>query len=427
MSMPGFNSVSRDVRPSALLIRLSKLANVPLFVNSIEQSREFVQRVIGLLEPQNGAMQKISTIADAAGQTSEIIFGAHLRDSRPPIWIGPTDLRYPPHACAGKIKTMNCPPFRRFVLNNGCIAKFSRFGPIIFDKNRCLVADVSTPYAPFVQYYDWDVVQESRHWRKVRGTAIVLMDCLWSVNYCHWFLDNLVRLCAVDRERPYSVICSSLHYRWQRELLRLAGVPPARIIELEDFDGVIADELIVPDNLVSLRHPVLSCHPQAFKFLQSLILPFLGPGPWADKSADVTLISRRASGTRCLVDETSLCNLLTKKNISFDVVELEDLSVVEQLKLFWRSKAVVAVHGAGLANAIAMASGAKVFELIPPSHFTPVYYSISGQNNLSYYAVTGLEVVGEDRRPGEQDIALGPEKAKVLVNHLLNISNDSEA
>lgn len=72
----------------------------------------------------------------------------------------------------------------------------------------------------------------------------------------------------------------------------------------------------------------------------------------------------------------------------FERVELEDLTIPEQAALFADADAVVAPHGAGLANLV-YARDAQVLELFPNPVFTPHYYFLSKSLGHSYWPLTG--------------------------------------
>ena len=84
------------------------------------------------------------------------------------------------------------------------------------------------------------------------------------------------------------------------------------------------------------------------------------------------LISRqRCSRRRCLNEDQLLAALAP---YGFERYCLEDLSVIQQLRLFSESALLVGAHGAGFSNLVACASHAAVVELMPsPGAFSHYY------------------------------------------------------
>lgn len=84
------------------------------------------------------------------------------------------------------------------------------------------------------------------------------------------------------------------------------------------------------------------------------------------------LISRqRSTRRRCLNEEQLFAALVP---YSFERYFLEDLNVMQQLRLFSESALIVGVHGAGFTNIVACAPQAAIVELIPrPGAFSHYY------------------------------------------------------
>lgn len=87
------------------------------------------------------------------------------------------------------------------------------------------------------------------------------------------------------------------------------------------------------------------------------------------------LISRKRSRRRRCLNEDQL--FATLAGYGFERIFLEDLSVLQQLRIFSESFLIVGVHGAGLANLVACAPHSTVIELIPRVGNFSHYYAMA--------------------------------------------------
>jgi Glycosyltransferase 61 len=92
-----------------------------------------------------------------------------------------------------------------------------------------------------------------------------------------------------------------------------------------------------------------------------------------------------------------------------NLVTLEWLSFPQQLELMRRTRLLVAVHGAGLANAMFMQKGAAVLEVFPDSFYKSTYADISFRAGLRYSEV-------EAAPSPERDFRLLPEAVDTYLS-----------
>ena len=98
------------------------------------------------------------------------------------------------------------------------------------------------------------------------------------------------------------------------------------------------------------------------------------------------LISRKGASKRHLKNENELMSHLSL--YGFKRYSLEDLTVEEQVELFYDAEYIIGVHGAGMSNVI-FAENAKVLEIFPGSEIIPHYYFLSkslGHNHQFFFA-----------------------------------------
>ena len=94
------------------------------------------------------------------------------------------------------------------------------------------------------------------------------------------------------------------------------------------------------------------------------------------------LISRRRSSRRRCLNEDQLLSALDP--YGFERHCLEDLSVIEQLRLFSESALLVGAHGAGFSNLVACAPQASIVEFLPRRGAFCHYYAMADVLGLSH-------------------------------------------
>jgi len=94
-------------------------------------------------------------------------------------------------------------------------------------------------------------------------------------------------------------------------------------------------------------------------------------------------ISRENAIYRRVINEDEILDRLSA--YGFKKVNLESMTVAEQIQLFSRAKVIIAPHGAGLVNLVFCKPGTKVIELFTPNYMPSYYWMISNHVQLDYY------------------------------------------
>jgi len=104
---------------------------------------------------------------------------------------------------------------------------------------------------------------------------------------------------------------------------------------------------------------------------------------------NIKLWIRRNSRNRIIVNFDKIYPLIKENN--FDCHYLDNLHVLEQIKLFSSASVVVGAHGAGLANIIFCKPGTTVIELVNDTmqYQRKGYKRIASLCNLKYIKVVG--------------------------------------
>ena len=185
-------------------------------------------------------------------------------------------------------------------------------------------------------------------------------------NYYHWLIDFLPRLILAEKvvgERKLIVNQDLAAY--QLESLKALGYEPSDLLPLGDRQVVRPRSTLVPSLLASTTVP--------HKALPGLLRAAFP----ATKSSgcDRVYLSRQDAATRKLSNEDALIALLERHG--FTTFRTEKMSFEDQRNLFHNAKAVVAVHGAGMANILFCPSGTHVFEIFSPALKVTSMYLIS--------------------------------------------------
>ena len=218
----------------------------------------------------------------------------------------------------------------------------------------------------------------------IAGTVAVLTG-LSGHNYFHWMVDILPRLELLRRSKRLSQIdwfwINSPEAEFQQTTLRQLGIPPDKILAADRYPFIQADCLIAP----AFPGHLGWVEPWALAFLRQQFLPLVSPKlPCCER----IYISRRNAHHRRLLNEAAVLERL--EPLGFRAVELETLTLAEQITLFARAKIIIAPHGGGLTNTIFCAPRTTVVELMAPSYIRQYYWTISHHLGLNHYFVTGV-------------------------------------
>jgi len=282
----------------------------------------------------------------------------------------------------------------------------------VFTRDHRLLSDVSVEFdgrlltgAEHPLFRAWTPLPLSRS----SETLGVLTFC-GSGNYFHWMFDVLPRIDLLRRSGRTidRYIVNRIVAPYQSETLALLGIPEDKLIQAHDGLYLQARRLIVPSLVMSSVYPKWACD-----FLRRELLANRSLTP--DQAGDRIYISRAKAGQRRILNEPELVGMLAV--CGFRSVVLEDLPLERQIQLFAGAEAVVAPHGAGLANLVFCRPGTKVIELFPPNYVRIHYWLISNHVHLDYSYLVG-EMPDQPDLPwdGAADFTVDPGQLKEWLN-----------
>lgn len=212
------------------------------------------------------------------------------------------------------------------------------------------------------------------------ATVSVLIGAAES--YWHSVIDATARLILIPDaiwQNPTCVLLPSSGVK-QLEFFKLFGLPewvlPRLVAPHETFR---AEKLIYPSSL----HGLFNYHPTLLNRCFDRLLANV-PSSFAEMPKRL-FIDRRRSSLRKLVNEQQVMEALP----DFTPLELEALTINEQLQLFAQADIIVAPHGAGLTNIGFARPGTVVVELMMDTYCNWCYRRLAALRNLNYLCVLG--------------------------------------
>lgn len=251
----------------------------------------------------------------------------------------------------------------------------------------------------------------------VDGTLLSLATRGSAGNYYHFLMDVLPRW-GVFREclpevRP-DVLWVNNGSRYMRELLGLLGLDGYPAISPGRDTAVRADRLLAP----GIPNP----HLMAPTWTTTWLKANLPAKQTTDRPRRLYLTRGDGKNTRRLVNEAEILRLLEPHG--FVVIDPGTLTVQEQIDHFTAAEAIVAPHGAALANLAFCSPGVRVLELFAPRYVNPCYWTIA--DNIPDVRYRYLVCGADTRREGApmhgvlSDITADPTAFATALEDLLS-------
>jgi capsular polysaccharide biosynthesis protein len=237
-----------------------------------------------------------------------------------------------------------------------------------------------------------------RRARRVAGEHCSLIS-LWSENYFHWMIDCLPRFAVLESVGldHLPVIVPARPTAFHLASLRAVGVNPERTTPfLGEHDHLLPERLI----WASPPAPVNFPSPFVVDWLRRQFRSAAGiasPPPGASRRL---LVSR--GGVRRLANEEELLRAL--EPLGFELVQPEQLTLPEQVRVFAEAQMIVGAHGAGLTNMV-FSEPLPVLELFPPEHIAWHYYTLARAAGHDYWYAVGSDR-GSARNPRFRDFEI---------------------
>jgi len=227
-------------------------------------------------------------------------------------------------------------------------------------------------------------------------TAVPLVDFRgWHQLYFHWFLDVLPRVLVAEWHRGHTgaevrLLVPERLSAWQAESLARLGYAPGDLLHIRQRPrgSNIRTRVLLAASSHRHQHateaPFDAISPQHLRQLARRLRA--GAGGRDPEGAGLPrrlFVSRRGANSRRITNESEVSDFL--ENHGFSTIQLEKLSLAEQISLFQNATHIIAVHGAGLTN-LMHARQCSVLELFASNHgIRPDFFQIASIMQLTYF------------------------------------------
>ena len=210
-------------------------------------------------------------------------------------------------------------------------------------------------------------------------------------NYYHWLIDYLPRLLLARKyagSGDFRIVINTPLLKFQRESLALLGIDERQLLPVADGEAVRARTTLVPSLLAATTVP----HPAITALLQDAF-----PRRHHATGARIYL-SRQDATSRQLCNEPELIALLQR--FGFERHLPSELDFQRQIDICYGAQALVAVHGAGMANLVFCPASARIFEIFSPLHKVTSMFMLSRISKRVHTFVPARNVtIGSDGNP----------------------------
>lgn len=251
---------------------------------------------------------------------------------------------------------------------------YSEKGIIINKKNQILIRGFF--YKEGDSLIDYDLI---RHFFKIRKfkqrEEAYVISSQGANNYYHWMFDVICKLVQIDEndfERAYFIFQGPA-IGFKIDFINLLNIKNYCFTD-RNFRMALK-KAIVPEFVSKLGIPTMT----QINFLKSRLLPKIN---LHSPNNDKIYISRFSSRRRRITNEAELLPILI--NFNYKIVYLEELTLLDQVSIFYSASIIIGIHGAGFANLVFCRKDTIVLELFSSNYIEPCYSYISEICNLNY-------------------------------------------
>jgi hypothetical protein len=233
--------------------------------------------------------------------------------------------------------------------------------------------------------------------------------------HSHFLLQCFPRIMIARELGPpeFKLMVASTVKSYQLEMLRMAGIRDEQIVIMHANYEYVCETLYTPTIMPAIFTPFYA------RIYDELILK--SPRP-TKKPYRRILISRAARTTwRNMLNYGSVCDLLIR-DLGFELVEPDKLSLEDEITLFQESEIVVGAEGAGLYNCCFMAPGTDVVSLTDQDYSMYVLGAMGTIRGFDVSYVFGESFQADrdlTRKAGHADFIVDPYRVKACVQSII--------
>lgn len=260
----------------------------------------------------------------------------------------------------------------------------------------CRILHETTPFLRLGGRRAWRLAARSHlgATETIPDTVIPLVDFRgWHRGYFHWFLDFLPRVLVAEHHQQRTggtvrLLVPERLSAWQIESLARLGHPVDSFLPYKSRAG--ATNIRCHSLLAAASHRHQHESEAPFDAISPVHLQQLAERLRATEHSRSAaglprrvFVSRRGATSRRIANEAEISSHL--ESYGFATIQLEQLSLSEQIRLFRDATHVIGVHGAGFTN-LMHATNCTVLELFASAHgIRPDYFQIASIKKLAYH------------------------------------------
>lgn len=238
------------------------------------------------------------------------------------------------------------------------------------------------------------------------GRFVSLLTIWGAKNMGHYFFDAMLRVTLFDKLDEFRFLVPTKLQPFHQGLIEVAGIKPEQLVPAED--GITAVEELVACHIATEGSmPRAELLRRFSQRARANVLP--EPPPRRNRRI---FIDRSAAKRRKTVNQKALEPVLAERG--FEIVQWEQLSMAEQVRLAAETEIMAGPHGTSLLNSIYSEPGAKVLEIINPHWWDAA--------TLRQCTLMGHEFwycFGENAS-AEHDMTIAPEKLARVLDCMLD-------
>ena len=223
---------------------------------------------------------------------------------------------------------------------------------------------------------------------KINNNKCISFNTIYISNYYHFIIDFLPKIFIYkELNLNNDIYINRKNFsRFQLEFFELIDFDYTKM-KLFENDVLFKNEMIILSDTKGIGILKEGIPKYPIECMKKLLNKLIKEKKIVKKDKKNIYITRKNSNYRHINNEEIIINLIKKYN--FLIVELENISVLEQIDLFYNSNIVLAPHGAGSTNII-FGDNIKVYIEIHNKNYVKMdncFHQICDNLNIPHYCV----------------------------------------
>ena len=271
-------------------------------------------------------------------------------------------------------------PRRVFLAHDGYV--FSNKGIVYNDYYNCTVLETVEEWGNDVNDSTEFVKISKKPSQYLNGLSVSLLSIGAVYNYAHFLFDSITRLALFENlpKQPDWILVSGPKQPWKEKILDHLGLTQ-RVVWINESDEVRCEQLLFTSRINFSRH----ISPFSVKAIRQLFLPVDHHMTAKPAPHRIIFASRKSAKDRLNKFEDMLHKVLPA---CFEIVDFEQLTMTETIRLCGECKCFFGVHGAAFSNLVFCQPGIKVVEFqveeILPDWHRNYYQTLGEALNLAH-------------------------------------------